>query len=161
MRARAEAIKNALERYNKQAAELDPPRPELSWDEVIEMVTLAEFDLLRDARTDIRTEPWADRKNREAMNTLFNLKRAEEEIARLNVEIRRLLTFMLDEHIDYYHAIADHIISDPVFAHELSTRWAYRDRIHSNISARLQQVARLPRFSGNLASGRRMGQESQ
>ncbi|KAH9834663.1 uncharacterized protein C8Q71DRAFT_873190 [Rhodofomes roseus] len=100
LKARAEAIKKALTRYNKHAAALVPPRPSLSWDEVLEMVSLAEFDLLRDARTDIRKEPWADRKNREAMNILFDMKRAEEEIERLNVEIPRLLTFMHDDHID-------------------------------------------------------------
>ena len=92
---------------------------------------------------------------------LFNMKRAEEEIVRLNIEIRRLLTFMFDEHVEYYHAIARHITIDPAFAHELSARWVYRNRIHTKISARLQQVARLPRFTGTLSSGRRLGHAAQ
>ncbi|TFY51701.1 hypothetical protein EVJ58_g10428, partial [Rhodofomes roseus] len=161
LKARAEAIKKALTRYNKHAAALVPPRPSLSWDEVLEMVSLAEFDLLRDARTDIRKEPWADRKNREAMNILFDMKRAEEEIERLNVEIPRLLTFMHDDHIDFYNAIARNIITHPPLAHELAQRWTYRDRIHANIAARLQQTARLPGFSGSVRTGQRLGRAAQ
>jgi hypothetical protein len=51
------------------------------------MVSLAEFDLLRDTRQDIRQFPWAQPLNREAMNLSFGIKRAKEEILRLNVEI--------------------------------------------------------------------------
>ncbi|TFY55866.1 hypothetical protein EVJ58_g7981 [Rhodofomes roseus] len=135
LKARAEAIKKALARYNKRAAELSPPRAALSWDEVVEMVSLAEFDLLRDARNDICEETWADRKNHEAMNILFSMKCAEEEIARLNIEIPRVLTFMFDEHIDYYHAVSRHIITNPALAHELSRRWEFHNHIHAGILA--------------------------
>ena len=64
---------------------------------------------------------------------------------------------MLDEHVEYYHAIARRITSDPPFAHELTVRWAYRNRIHTKIASRLQQVARLPHFSGTLSSGQHTG----
>ncbi|EPS95019.1 hypothetical protein FOMPIDRAFT_1085440, partial [Fomitopsis schrenkii] len=95
LKARAEAIKKALKCYNQRAASLTPPRAELLWDEVVKMmVSLAEFNLLRDGHRDIRLEPWADRKNREAMNTFFEIKCAEEEIERLNVEIPQLLSYM-------------------------------------------------------------------
>ncbi|OBZ69683.1 hypothetical protein A0H81_10469 [Grifola frondosa] len=53
LRARAGAIRKALTEYNKCAAELTPPRPELSWNDIVEMVSLADFDLLRNARQDI------------------------------------------------------------------------------------------------------------
>ena len=125
------------------------------------MVSLAEFDLLRDARTDIRREPWADRKNREAMNMYFGVKRAREEVQRLNVEIPRLLTFMLDEHNDYYLAISRHLLTDQTLAHELSLRWTFRDRINAKIASRLQQTASLRGFSGKLESGRRCGRVHQ
>ena len=157
LKARAEAIKKALARYNKCAAALNPPRPELTWEEIVKMASLAEFDLLREARTDIRAQAWANRKNREAMNIHFEVKCAEEEIARLNVEIRHTLTSMLDEHCDYYEAISRHITSDPALAYELSTRWIYLDRIHARVAARLRQTAMLPGFSGMLTSGLRSG----
>ena len=74
LKAHAEAIKKALACYNKHAALLNLPPPALAWEEVIHMVSLAEFDLLHDARTDIHREPWANRKNCEAMNLYFSVK---------------------------------------------------------------------------------------
>ncbi|KAJ6530410.1 hypothetical protein DFH09DRAFT_1093639 [Mycena vulgaris] len=45
---------------------LNPPREKLVWVEVIQTVTLAEFNLLRDTRTDIRKLPWTQLARREA-----------------------------------------------------------------------------------------------
>jgi exonuclease VII small subunit len=46
LQRRSEAIKNALNRYNVQAAKLTPPRPSLSWKEIVDYSFLGEFDLL-------------------------------------------------------------------------------------------------------------------
>lgn len=138
---------------------MDPPRPSLSWNEVVEMASLAEFDLLRDSRSDIRQEPWAKQKNREAMNIFFDMKRAREEIERLNVEIPRLLTYMYDEHVDYHLAVSRLLFVDPALAHELSSRWIVLDRMHTGVAARLRQTARLPGFSGTVTSGRRVARQ--
>ena len=91
------AIHAAVGRYNVAAAALSPPRRELCWDEVVEYAFLADFDLLCDARQDIWSRPWATPAARQAMDGYFKLLRAEEEIVRLNVEIRRFLTFMRDK----------------------------------------------------------------
>lgn len=123
------------------------------------MASLAEFDLLRDSRSDIRQEPWAKRPNREAMNIHFDMKRAHEEIERLNVEIPRLLTYMYDEHVDYYSAVSRLLVVDPALAHELSSRWMFNDRIHAQIAARLRQTVRLPGFSGTVTSGIRIDRQ--
>jgi hypothetical protein len=56
MQTRSEAIRNALTRYNTEAAKLSPPRPKLSWKAIVEYSFLAEFDLLRECRVDIRTQ---------------------------------------------------------------------------------------------------------
>ena len=138
---------------------MDPPRPSLSWHKVVEMASLAEFDLLRDSRSDIRQEPWAKPMNREAMNILFDMQRAHEEIDRLNVEIPRLLTYMYDDHADYYCAVSRLLLSDPAMAHELSERWAIHDGVHAQIAARLRQTMRLPGFSGTVMSGKRIGRQ--
>jgi hypothetical protein len=76
---------------------MTPPKPLLLWDEVVGYAFLAEFDLLREGREDIRTEPWALPAGRAAMDQHFKIRRADEEIARLNTEIPRLVTFMADE----------------------------------------------------------------
>jgi hypothetical protein len=59
LRARSEAIKKALKEYNRLAANLHPPREQLTWSKVIEMATVGDLDLLRHARQDIRDQPWA------------------------------------------------------------------------------------------------------
>jgi hypothetical protein len=41
------------------------------------------------------------------------------------VELKRLLTFMLDEHVDFYHAIALQIIINPLLALELQKCWEF------------------------------------
>ncbi|KAI0348762.1 hypothetical protein OH77DRAFT_1515185 [Trametes cingulata] len=76
LKTRAEAIRNALATYNKRAAALSPPRPQLNWTQIMNMVSVGEFDLLREARQDIRSKPWAQASHREAMNVYFDVKRS-------------------------------------------------------------------------------------
>jgi hypothetical protein len=97
LKARSQAIRTALVNYNSAVADLNPPRPSLSWEEVVEYAFLSDFDLLRDTRQDIRKKPWATPAGRLAMDGYFKLLRAKEEIVRLNVEIPRLATYMRDE----------------------------------------------------------------
>lgn len=88
MRTRANGIRTALEEYNKYAPTLNLPREKLSWNSIIETTSLAEFDLLRDARLDIRGLAWAQPANREAARLYHEIERAKEEKVWLNVEIR-------------------------------------------------------------------------
>ncbi|KAJ6501846.1 hypothetical protein DFH09DRAFT_1102393 [Mycena vulgaris] len=89
---RSKAIKASIERYNAAASSMIPPRIHVSWDEVVEYAFLADFDLLREGRHDIREEPWALPVGRVAMDQHFKLLRAEEEQIRLDIEIQRLVT---------------------------------------------------------------------
>ncbi|KAJ6518121.1 hypothetical protein C8R47DRAFT_1205193 [Mycena vitilis] len=97
LQARSKAVKNALTTYNGIASAMTPPKPTLDWEEVVEYAFLADFDLLREGRRDIRGEKWAQQSGRAAMDQHYKLLRADEEIERLNVEIRRLVTYMRDE----------------------------------------------------------------
>ncbi|RDX41765.1 hypothetical protein OH76DRAFT_1333840, partial [Lentinus brumalis] len=152
LRTRAEAIRNALAEYNRCAAALKPPRRQLEWNDIMEMASLAEFDLLRDAREDIREYPWAQRLHRQAMNFHYNVKRAREEIARLDVEIPRLFTYMIDRHYDLKAAIALLKDTNPALAYELELRWEYENRISTRMAARLWETSQLPGFTGKLAA---------
>ena len=76
-----------LDRYNAAALALNPPRPTLKWDEVVEYAFLSDFDLLHDARQEIQHCPWAAPAGRFALDAHFKLERAHEEIVRLNIEI--------------------------------------------------------------------------
>ncbi|KAJ7351528.1 hypothetical protein DFH08DRAFT_957837 [Mycena albidolilacea] len=97
LQARSKAVKNAISNYNDVAQTMTPPRPTLTWEEVVEYAFLADFDLLCEGREDIRGEPWAQPAGRAAMDQHYKLLRVDEEIQHLNVEIRRLVTYMGDE----------------------------------------------------------------
>ncbi|KAF7313218.1 hypothetical protein MKEN_01008400 [Mycena kentingensis (nom. inval.)] len=77
LQARSKALRNAIERYNAVAVELD--RPTLTWSQVVEYGFLAEFDLLQLAREDVREAAWARPGAREAMDAHYKLLRAVEE----------------------------------------------------------------------------------
>ncbi|KAJ6535248.1 hypothetical protein DFH09DRAFT_1404689 [Mycena vulgaris] len=149
LRTRAEAIRTALHKYNVAGSQLNPPRVHLTWASVVETVSLADFDLLRDTRMDIRRLPWAQPANREAMVLYFGIKRSKEEIHCLNMEIVRLLSYMVDEHVDYVRAIRAHVMVAPNLAHELSQQWITRTRINESIAFRLIKASNLHGFSGD------------
>ncbi|KAH9853435.1 hypothetical protein C2E23DRAFT_698062, partial [Lenzites betulinus] len=157
LKTRAEAIRKALAKYNRYAGELKPPKPELSVAEVMELVSLGEFDLLRETRQDIREKPWAQRTHRDAMGVYFNVKRAREEIARLNVEISRLFSAMVDDHVDHYHAAATVRDMSPTLARELALRQQYLNVVNEKTVAWLLKTSQLPGFSGTLRYGYRVG----
>ncbi|KAJ7086900.1 hypothetical protein B0H15DRAFT_950408 [Mycena belliarum] len=159
LRTRADAIHRALNDYNLAATSLNPPRDPLTWAQVLLNVSLADFDLLRDTRSDIRQLPWANPTRLEAAALHFGITRAKEEISRLNVEIKRLISFMIDEHVDYYRAISSRMFTDPRMALELSGRYQYSARINKSIVERLAKASRLPGFSGNLFPGKRLGRD--
>jgi hypothetical protein len=41
---------------------------------------------------------------------------------------------MIDDHVDFYHAVAFNLFSNPALAHELSCQWEYRTHIHTVIA---------------------------
>jgi hypothetical protein len=90
-------IRTALERYDTAALALNPPCRTLQWKEVVEYTFLADFDLLQDARQDISQRIWATPAGQLAMDLHFKICRAKEEISHLNIEIRRVATYLCDE----------------------------------------------------------------
>lgn len=159
LKTRLGAITTALNNYNKAAALLNPPRPSLIWASVVQMASIADFDLLCDSHSDIRSKPWAEGPGQEAMNLYFGIKRAHKEIVHLNIEIKRLLTFMLDDHVDFYRAVGQTVMTNPPLAAELSREYEHRCIIHTHLSCRLYQTSRLEGFTGTLDPGRRVGRD--
>ncbi|KAJ7279762.1 hypothetical protein C8J57DRAFT_1434098 [Mycena rebaudengoi] len=153
LKTRSDAIRRAISTYNEAATALNPPRERLSFADVISKTSLAEFDLLRDTRQDIRDQAWTQPARREAMVLYFGIKRAKEEICRLNVEIRRKITSMVDEHVDFYWAITGNITVNPALAVELQKRWFHAARISTSICKRLVSTSRLVGFSGSVFPG--------
>lgn len=67
---------------------MNPPRPTLDWDAVVDYSYLSQFELLRDCREDVRQCPWAAPAARMVVQSYLKVRRAEEEIDRLNIEVR-------------------------------------------------------------------------
>jgi hypothetical protein len=160
LRARSQAIRTAIDRYNAAALALKPPRSALQWDSVVEYGFLAEFDLLRDTRQDIRTKPWATPEGRFAMDSHFKMLRAHEEINRLNIEIRRFVTFLRDEDRFLQEKEKDVEVSDPALAYQVHVYRMERGRFTAVHLRRLDQISRLSGFSGSLQPGSCLTSES-
>ncbi|KAL0057440.1 hypothetical protein AAF712_015921 [Marasmius tenuissimus] len=123
LHARAKAIQKALDEYYETASAMNPPRPRLDWKDILEMVTLADFNLLKDTHLDLTNVAWAQPLNRESIWLYFGLKGACEEITRLNVEIRHLISFMINNYADHFHAFEQAIEQgNDQLAMELSQR---------------------------------------
>lgn len=125
LKTRANAIQNALNRYNKYAAQLNPPHPALQWEQIVEYSFLAEFDLLRETDSKMQSKRWANPSYHHASTQFIEQHRANEEIRRLNVEVGRLLTKIRDDGIDYPQAIAQLQSDDSPFAAELQRHWTH------------------------------------
>ncbi|KAL0567617.1 hypothetical protein V5O48_014382 [Marasmius crinis-equi] len=160
LRARSKAIQNALDKYNEAARAVDPPRPTLEWRSILDMATLADFNLLKNTHLDLLEVGWAQPQHRECMKLYFGLERARKEIKRLNVEIPRLLTSMIDDYADHFHAKARAVQSGKhALAEEIQRRMRDRAEINCHIAIRLVQTSELNGFSGNLAPGYREGRD--
>lgn len=153
MKSRSAAIKTALANYNAAAAELNPPRSTLSWEEVVDYAFLADFDLLRDARQDIRQKPWASPAARLTMDSYFKTLRAAEEIQRLNIEIRRLATFVRDE--DLFLRSQETLVqqTNPILAHAISLYRLERGRFNAHHLTIIEKIYALPGFTGTTSYG--------
>ncbi|THU88892.1 hypothetical protein K435DRAFT_821527 [Dendrothele bispora CBS 962.96] len=164
LQARSQAIRTALTNFNAAAAALKPPRRQLDWEQVVECTFLADFDLLRDVRQDVRGKRWAEPHVRMVMDRYFKIVRAREEIERLNVEIRRVATYLDDEDHLLLTKAEELAPTDPDLAHQVLVYHRRRERFYDLHWKRLHEIAKLPGFSGTLRPGtgklsRKDGQE--
>ncbi|KAJ7818940.1 hypothetical protein B0H13DRAFT_2378621 [Mycena leptocephala] len=154
LQARSKAVKTALERYNEAASAMVPARTVLTWEQIVDYAFLADFDLLREGREDIRSEPWAQAAGRAAMDQHFKLLCADEEIARLNLEIPRLVTHMVDEEAFLIHhdrRLRDS--SQAALAHQVALHRMQRGRFNSLHMERLVKLSKEPGFTASLSPG--------
>ncbi|KAJ7291858.1 hypothetical protein C8J57DRAFT_1212280 [Mycena rebaudengoi] len=138
LQVRSKSVKSALETYNTAASLIDPPMRQLSWDNVVEYAFLADFDILRDTNTDVQSKPWTRPAYRLTMDKYFRLLWAKEEIQRLNIEIRRHVTWIEDEDLYLRNKEREYMESDVGLSIQISRYWA---------------LARKPGFTGTLVPG--------
>ncbi|KAG1789326.1 hypothetical protein EV424DRAFT_1476376 [Suillus variegatus] len=151
LQTRSIAIRSALNTYNAIAEAMHPPRKTLKWDEVVEYAFLADFDLLCDTRADVSQRPWASPVARRAMDLYFKMCRAREEIQRLNMEVRRLVTYIQDED-KYLRACEDQLKAvSPTLAHQVAIHRNVRGRFNSRHLKRVHEISTLPGFTGTIS----------
>ncbi|ESK82955.1 hypothetical protein Moror_11811 [Moniliophthora roreri MCA 2997] len=157
--SRAGAIRNALDRYNKLAEKLRPPRPTLTWHSIVQMAEVADFDILKNSHIDITQLAWTKPQNRQVMQLHFGIKQAKKEITHLNVEIRHLITYMIDDHADYWNLLSEPGTGVEQFDFDAHLRreLKYRTAIHTHMAERLLQTSQLVGFTGSLLLGQRIG----
>jgi hypothetical protein len=74
LQSRCKAIRNAVKTYNTAAAQLDPPRPPISWESISHINFLEEFNLLHDTHQDICEKQWSQPAVRELMKLSQRVK---------------------------------------------------------------------------------------
>ncbi|EIW75170.1 hypothetical protein CONPUDRAFT_66193, partial [Coniophora puteana RWD-64-598 SS2] len=153
LQSRAAAIRAALDLYNKAARALRPPARALTWEEVSKTSFLKDLDLLRDTRQDVSKRPWAKPAARAAMDDYFKLCRAYEEIERLNVEIKRVATYLRDE--DRYLSACEKLLQEqhPALALQVGIHHRIRGRCNDIHRKKLRAMAALEGFNGSIDPG--------
>lgn len=142
------------------ATALSPPRKSIDIQTILEHVYLAEFDLLRGSRHEVSQQPWAQPAEREASTMYFKLKRSQEEIQRLNVEIRRLWSWMEDEEEALSSTIEELTVTNPPLATQLMKEHEYLLSLNQVHFDRFYQLQSLDGFTGSLTSGIHKGKVS-
>lgn len=146
LKNRSKSIQNAITNYNEAAAALHPPRRKISWDQIIDFSYLLEFNILRDTQEDVRERKWATPQNRLLMSQFFKFIRAEEELARVHVEVKRLLTYMVDEERVVCGKAAEVSEENPALALQLSLYWKERSRFNAAHRSCLFSITKLKGF---------------
>ncbi|KAJ7645338.1 hypothetical protein B0H17DRAFT_1148452 [Mycena rosella] len=155
LQVRSKTIRAALGRYNAAAAGFMPKRRSLTWPEVIKYVFLSDFDILRDPTGNADLREWATPAARQLMDSFFRLERAKEEIPRLNIEIRRLVTYIRDEKALLLQKEAEVRVTDPNLAYFIGKYRSRRGCADDNHMVCLRAMAKKlgSRFTGTLTPG--------
>lgn len=132
---------------------MSPKRPTLSWEEVVEYAFLANFDLLRESRQDIRDRPWSRPAIRTLIDKYFKIERAKEEICRLNIEIKRVVTHIRDEEEFLLGEEKRVAASDPLLSHHIQLYRLQRTKYNGLHMTKFHKLATLSGFSGSLTPG--------
>lgn len=139
---------------------MNPPAEILDAKKIMELTFVAEFDLLRQSYGDseILQRPWMLPANRLVCNKLFKIVRAEEELDRLNIEMRRLRTWLLVEAKTYEDAINTLTErGDVMLAAEVRGRYDERQVVNNGHHSILNKIESLNGFTGQEGSGIPLG----
>ncbi|KAG1823077.1 hypothetical protein DFJ58DRAFT_673020, partial [Suillus subalutaceus] len=122
--------------------------PQLTWKDIVEYSFLGEFDLLCQSCSDTCTLDWTKPAYCEAMVKYFKIRRACEEIQRLNIEIHQLHTAIHDEELKVNATIDALLISNRPVGLELQRQWRKMCCCQCTTSTYCSNISRIIRVDG-------------
>ncbi|KAG1802335.1 hypothetical protein EV424DRAFT_1474690 [Suillus variegatus] len=143
-------VQITLDKYNKLAVSQNPQQPTLRYSEVMSYAALSEFKILKCSRYDILAKPWSNGTHCKMANKYFKIICAQEEITRLNVEIRRLQAWVDTEDSDIEWMATELDSTDTLLAAELQllfNRQCWINDVHRN---HLACIYSLPGYTGSI-----------
>ncbi|KAJ7321591.1 hypothetical protein DFH08DRAFT_917231 [Mycena albidolilacea] len=153
LQSRSKGVRNTIERYNAVALNMDPPMPTCSWDEVVNYGFLSEFDLLCNTRDSVQSQPWTRRNYRFAMDSYCMILHACKEIKRLNIEMKRVVTWIDNEDLFFQKKEEEYKESNPALAFQISVYCQQRAHSDTNHMHRLWALAKSLSFIGSVEPG--------
>jgi hypothetical protein len=117
LKKRAAALQRALGDFNKEAKKLK--RPLLSMDDLLGYSFIADVDILRESRDDIRSQQWTVPAVRQGVMMWLKMERAKEEMVRVQVEAKRMEIWITDSSTRRKQVIMELEKEDPHLASEL------------------------------------------
>lgn len=145
---RSQALRTSLDKYNVMAPKQDPPRPIIDYKDIANYAWLGDFDLLKHSRHDILSRPWSQTRNREFAVKHHKLKRAREEMIRVNVEARRLQEWVDMEDEQLKQLGKGLIACQPLLAAEIRGVAVTQLRVNEMHRRRLRMIYALGAYSG-------------
>jgi hypothetical protein len=145
---RSSTIRAVLEKYNRLAPLQSPRRPVLDYSEIVSYASLGDFALLKHSSHEIVEKPWAIPLHRQMAINHFKVLRAHEEIARLNVEARRLDAWLAHEDRHLASVASELRDAEPLLSAEIHSLSTVRRSIHDLHRSRLRELYRLKGYSG-------------
>ncbi|KAG1893006.1 uncharacterized protein F5891DRAFT_1131416 [Suillus fuscotomentosus] len=131
LQACSAAIQMALNCYNTAACALSPPH----------------------ARQDVSQHAWATPTGRLAMDTYYKMQHAREEIQRLNIKVKRMVTYLRDEDLYLCKCEKQLQIIHPALAYQVSVHCNIYARFTEHHFCRLVSMSKLHGFTGSLSPG--------
>lgn len=153
LQTRCKAIKKAVEDYNSAASEIG--RPAVDWSRVSHYGFLEEFNLLQDTKNNVRSRPWAQPMMRNLLKAHSRIARAEEELIRCTVEIRRLHTSIRDERTLFQETLSK-LAGTPLYS-AVKDFVERRQNVHDVLLDCVFKIYDLPGFGGIKGPGVRVG----
>ncbi|KAK7045872.1 hypothetical protein VNI00_007301 [Paramarasmius palmivorus] len=153
LQRRSKAIRKAVAAYNTAAKDIG--RPTLDWNQVTHYTFLDQFNILRDTRHAVFDKAWAKPVIRNLMKRYRRVTRAQEEVFRLNVEVRRLHTAVVDEN-QRFPTILKGCEGTAIYG-AVNEYIQRRKAVNRILLERVNDIYELDGFTGNRGPGRRNG----